>query len=321
MAPSALGELAPTRHREKRAGSAPAKKKNSAVSLLLAGLIALLLTAGLVRMFAKPPAPNTVMVVAAAKDLPPGYRIGFRDLHFLNVPKSYYTPEMATSYADLVGSYTANYLAMGEPICSSALLPGKKSLSDQLGTTERAFTLKLNEEALVDHTIVPGDHVDVLTTTTAKNGSKYTKTVCQNVLVLLSVPRQMMMSDKLRSSDPNKLTIAVTPESVEKLTQASEVGKVRVVLRNRTNGIAKTLPGADDTDLLPASATAVAPAIAPPLSKLWSGASANATKPTVVPLTVEKALPLPPPMPPVLNWMVEVFQGSKKESHAFPAQF
>lgn len=320
MAPSALSELAPIRTREKRVAPAPAKKKNNAVSLVLASLIVILLMAGLVRMFVKPPAPSTVMVVAAAKDLPPGYRLGFRDLHFLNVPKSYYSPtEMSTSYADLVGRYTAGYLAMGEPISNSELLPGKKSLSDQLGTTERAFTLKLNEEALVDHAIVPGDRVDVITTTTAKNGFKYTKTICQNVLVLLSVPRQMMLSDKLRSTDPNKLTLAVTPESAEQLTQASEVGKVRVVLRNRTNHIAKTLPGADDKDLLPASATD----IEPPLTKLWSKATTEATKPTVAPPAPPSAatLPLPPPVPPVLNWMVEVFQGAKKESHAFPAQY
>jgi pilus assembly protein CpaB len=296
---------------DKRVATTSGAGENKTLSWLLAALVVALVAVGLGRMLWKPAAPDTLTVVAAAHDLPPGYKLGYRDLHYLTIPKRYYSDKMIAAFPDVVGKTTAQFLPVGEPLTSDRLLTGSGGLSAAVNAGDRAVTLKLSEDALVDHAIGPGDKVDVLSTSTAKNGQKYTKTIVQNVTVLMAVPKEMLMVDRLKSGEQNKITLAVRPEDCEKLTQASEVGKIRLVLRNPAMHSQIVLSGADDRDLLPHEALRVEPPV------IGSSNPTVPPPPTPEGATQASAQGL---MPPPVQWIVDVFQGAKKESHAFPEQ-
>jgi len=317
LAPTMAPDVTPLLSREKPyLQSAVGRKYSNPLFVLLFVSIVLLLGAGLVRTFFKPTqVKDTIKVVAAGKDVPAGCRLGFTSLHYLEIPRRYLTPDMASSFEQIAGRVTRTFIPTGEPIVTNMLLPGKNGLSLALNTDQRAITLKLDDEALVDRSLCPGDSVDVLVTASSKDGKKYTKTLCQQVLVLLSVPKEAFLSQALRTSDQNRVTLAVSPEQAEQLTEGSEAGKLRLVLRNRVSSDKVNLPGVDERDLLPSQAL-----IAP-----------EPSKPVV--LAPAQAAFLPPPPPPMgqdrifkeatlpaknpLQWVVDVFKGSRKETYAF----
>src|SRR4051812_14736440 len=118
MPPTMPPDVAPMLSREKKIQPArPVKNGGNPMTLILLAMVAILLLAGLVRLFAKPSADTqTIQVVSAASDLPPGTKLGFTNLHYMMIPKSYYSPEMTSSYEGLVGYTTRTFIAQKEPI-------------------------------------------------------------------------------------------------------------------------------------------------------------------------------------------------------------
>lgn len=313
MAAPVITDVPPALSRDQslRVGK-PAGRKP--LTMILVAAIALLVLSGLARSFQKAPVVESVRVVAAGKDIAPGCRLGFTCLHYLNIPRNYWSPQMVTSYPDVVGRVATAYIPAGEPIVTSRLLSAGKGLSPAVNVNERAITLKLADDALVDHSICPGDRVDVIATSTASNGKKYTRTICQNLLVLLSVPKEIVLSDKLRNAEQNKITLAAAPADTEKLAQATETGRLRLVLRNPLNWAQVALSGADERDLLPHDALRIEPPVSG--QPLNSSLMPPPPPPPALPAAAagKEAAALPPPP---LQWIVEVFKGSHKESNAF----
>ncbi|MBY0545791.1 MAG: Flp pilus assembly protein CpaB [Candidatus Obscuribacterales bacterium] len=316
MAPLITPEPGTLFNRNRVQSQASIKKIPPMRMILLVAVMALLVLGG-VRMVggsAKQPAA-TVRVVAAGEDLPPGCKVGFTSLHYTQLPKDYFSEDMFTSYQQLVGSTTCNFVRKGEPIVAKAVLPFKQTLAGMIGAEARAVTLKLDPDALVDNTIEPGDRVDVLVTV-VKEGKRFTRTVCQNLQVLLSTPREMMLVDRFRSSDSGKVTLSASPEDTERLTEALESGRLRLVLRNRANTRQSGLTGASEKDILPADALkADAPPALPPAAPLTPPMFAPPP-----PAAPNAAVPAAASAPDPVKWIVEVVSGSKKESCEVPSR-
>jgi len=260
-----------------------------------------------------------IKVVGAADDVPAGTKLAFVSLRYVSVPKRFAGKDMSTSLSDVAGHMAKTFIPKGEPIKADMVFLNRNGFSYNLETHERAITIELPDDALVDHEIVPDDRVDVLVVST-KGESKYTKTICQNVRVLLSVPKEQMQARK--SGGNNRITLATTADAAEALTEAAEVGKIRLVLRNKLSIVAQDLPGAQPDDLLPASAFEQPPAIA---------GSSRGDKPVSISVPTEVQ---PPPalkliadagqssvaqvLKPI-EWVVEMISGNKKETCSVPA--
>lgn len=316
------------RAKERPMGARLPQANQSKLSFVLLGVFVFLIIAGGFKMMTAQKRVQaddlTVTVVGANADLAPGCKLAFSSLHYLTMPKKYATSNMASSYEQLIGSTTSTFIKKGDPICKDDLLPAK-SLSAMLPSTMRAITLKLDPEMLIDHELAIGDKVDVLVSTTNK-GKKFTKTVCQNLQVLLAAPKNMMDSSSSKAArDANRVTLAASPADCEKLNQAADAGKVRLVLRS-TASSAQTeyLAGADERDVTPAFALkALAeqeqkqqaanffPTPAPPLAQLQAPAE---LPPAPAPVMQE------PAAAPPLQWVVEMFSGSKRENYEVPAK-
>lgn len=292
------------------------KKGNSLRYLLLAVLSILLLLGGLKMLTPKhDPSKNTVQVVAAGKDLPPGTRITLSSLHYLSISNKYASPAMKSSYEELLGKTTSTFVAMGDPILADDLLP-MSTLAKTVPTNMRAITLRLEPEMQLDHGLRYGDYVDVLATSNAEQ-KKYTRTICQGLKVLLAVPKEMMSSRTGSTNDANRVTLCASPNDCERLNQAAESGKLRLVLRNPVNSADKGfLPGADERDVLPHFA----------LKSIAENAVSSA-KQALPFLTPPPPMPVPAAPEPApesnlastpLGWVVEMISGSKKEKYEVP---
>lgn len=298
--------------------------RNNALSYVMLAALVLLIVLGAVKMLApkKDTGRDSVQVVGAKQDITPGSRINFSSMHYLTIPKAYMDDSMYTSYKQLFGRMSSTYIRKGDPITKTDLLP-KDSLGALLNVGERAITLKLDPEMLLDHEIAFGDHVDVIVSSSADN-KRYTRTICQNLRVLLAVPKDMMASNSGRANEGNRVTLAAGAADCERINQAADTGKIRLVLRSPGAAEHEYLSGSDQRDILPSFALKelaekagnllkdLAPSIpAPPL---------NSFVPAAQPAADISSIPSPPDMDPApLQWVVEMFSGSKKETYAIPS--
>ncbi len=288
------------------------KKSNPMLVIAMIAIVALALS-GLWRTFHTPAPTKYVQVMAAGRDIPAGVRVGITMVHFLDVPKRYVTKDMITSLNDVSDRVTNTFIPAGNPIKSYMVLPGHDGLSLDFSVDERAITLQLDDDALVDHSIQPEDRVDILVVST-KDSKKFTKTICQAVRVLITVPKEQALSRLSNGVANNKITLAVTPDQAEALTEAVETGKIRLVLRNRLSRVQQTLAGSEPGALLPDSATPPVPA------QPHSSAPVTATLPPPPPPIANLELPPMREATSPLQWIVEAFSGAHKESYGVPAK-
>lgn len=288
----------------------------SAAAMLMLVLMVVLVGVGITKMMTnRTVKKETVTVVGAGTDLPAGSRIHFGNLHYVEIPSRYVTPEMLTSSEQAVGKVTKFFIPMGEPISTDELFAQKNTLSSNLETHEVALSLKLDDEAMVDHNVACGDSVDVLAVMT-KDGKRFTKTVCQDVRVLLANSKAALESRNLRSNDQSRLTLAVTPQQAEMITEAAEGGKIRLNLRSRLSRRVSHLAGVGEEDLLPASALTPKKDAAPK-APFWSVGNIPAPPPLPVMPSIA-APPAPVAAPAPLDWVVEVFSGNRRENYSVP---
>jgi Flp pilus assembly protein CpaB len=285
----------------------PAPKKSSPMLTAVVVAIIVLAIVGLWRAFNKPAAGQSVQVMSARNDIPVGSRLGITNITFLDVPKQYLSSDMIVSLNDATGRVARTFIPAGEPIKDYMLFRGSGGLSSNIDIHERAITLQLDDDALVDHAIMPEDRVDILVVSSKKD-KKFTKTVCQAVRVLMTSPKEQMNSR--RGASGNKITLAVPPDLAEIVNEATEVGKIRLTLRSRLSRIEQKLTGAKPEDLIPASASLDDPIFEPIATTHVSSQLIPAPPP---------ALTMPPaPAPDPVQWMVEVISGNHRENYAVP---
>lgn len=300
-------------------GSGGNKKSNS-TNLIVGSLIAILILVSLFKMLTAGPSEKDTVpktrVVAAVKDIVPGARIGFGDIRYVTIPNEYLTKTMFTKSNQVVGRISTIFVPKRNPIQSQFLHPANKTLSHTLENHERAVTIKLSEEGMVDHQLYPGDRVDVIVTA-SKNSEKYTKTICHNVKVLMAPTKEMVTSNGTNSRNQNRVTLAVLPDQAELITHAEQVGKPKLILRNRLATNIANVAGVGNEDLLPD--------IAFKQSK-QNPVNLQAPVPPPEPVGILPDLPpvpdaiqdvIPQPVKNAAGWVVEVFSGSKRNTYEF----
>jgi Flp pilus assembly protein CpaB len=282
------------------------RKTDSSSYLILAGVSAIV-AAGAWKFFSQPSAEKMVDVVVIREGLPAGSRLTYDAIGFREIPEKNYSERMFKSIDHLVGRFSKENLIARDPVLTSDLLPEGETPDRQIPTGYRTITLNLQADGLVDFSVRPGDHVDVIAIT-ASAGKKYSKVVCQDVLVVAAMPKERALTDDDNPARWQKATLQADADSVETLAEAAETSKLRLVLRNPNDHAFVISNGKDERDLLPSQAL-VPPPQAKPLA------------PQAVPPPVVKAPPLavlPPPAPPPLpTWDVEIYRGNVKSVQQF----
>ncbi|MFZ5829230.1 MAG: Flp pilus assembly protein CpaB [Planctomycetota bacterium] len=182
---------------------------------------------------------ETTTIFVALKDLGMGDVLSPDVLRLEQWPKDKLPPGALTDIKEVEGRRTRTRLWAGEPILESKLY-GKNevvgSLTPLIPKGYRVLGLKVDDVSATGNLIKPGERVDVLMFVERKPDKGIyettTKTVMQDVKVFAVNDDVGMDQDR----DPKTIrakviSLLVTPEQATKLTLASEMGRIRLVMR------------------------------------------------------------------------------------------
>lgn len=233
--------------------------------------------------------PKGPRVLVAQRSLQPGTIITSDAINFQEWPKNMvngaYFVDGKTDMNKLLGTVVRFPITAGQPLTTGALVaPGDRGfLAAALGPGMRAVTITVSEKSGVAGFVFPGDHVDLMLTTSVKitqtqtpaggvtdNRDLYaTETILKNLRVLATdqSTEQETNNGKTIVHTFHSATLEVTPKIAEKIEVAQQGGSLSLVLRSLAdnqsdldhaiaNGSVKLAEGATKADEARAMANA-----------------------------------------------------------------
>ena len=176
---------------------------------------------------------NTQVVVAAT-DLQVGSKLEDKDLREIRLPGADLPQGYYQNKADVLGRGVVVSIAKGEFILPSKLAAENAGagLPSLIPPGMRAVSVRVNEVVAVAGFVIPGTRVDVLLTGNPTGTNEpLTTTVLENVEVLAAGQKLQRSAQGEPQSVP-VITLLVSPEDAQKLTMASNEGRIQLALRN-----------------------------------------------------------------------------------------
>ena len=238
-----------------------------------------------------------VDIVVAVNDLQVGAKLEDRDVRLARFPLSVVPPGAFTKKTQVTGRGVVLPVSKGEFI-----LPGKlaaanagSGLPSLIPPGMRAVSVRVNDVVSVAGFVQPGSRVDVLATGNQGGGNdRQTTTVLENVAVI-AVGKNLERNPIGDTQSAPVITLLVSPDDGQRLTLASQEGRIQLALRNPLDTRREQIGATRASSLYPGAA-------APPVTL---------TKPrthrTTLPVTV---------MPPSA-YAVETIRGSKRDETKF----
>lgn len=242
---------------------------------------------------------RSVQVVVAANDIQVGSKLADRDVRLAAFPLSSVPPNSFSRKSQVLGRGAVLPIGKGEFILPSKLAAedAGAGLPSMIPPGMRAVSVRVNDVVSVAGFVQPGTRVDVLSTGNEGSGNeRQTTTVLENVAVI-AVGRSLL--DRLVTPDTQNagvITLLVSPDDAQKLTLASQEGRIQLALRNPLD----TKKGATGS----ARTSSLYPGAAPHPAEIKSK----------VHKIVAKAAPPSAPAP----YHVEMIRGSKRDETKFP---
>ncbi|MBA3912368.1 MAG: Flp pilus assembly protein CpaB [Acidobacteriales bacterium] len=233
-------------------------------------------------------------VVVAAADLPIGKKIEDKDVKIVRYASGEYPANSFHSKSAVVNHGVLQPIMAGEFV-----LPNKVAGQNDYGMPSlippgmRAVSVRVNEVVAVAGFVQPGSRVDVLLTGALGGGEQQTTTVLENVEVIASGTRLERNAHGEASSAP-VITLLVTPENAQKLTLASNQGRIQLALRNPSD-VSQGQLTSMKSGVLYRNGVPIAPGLA----------------------AKKQAAPAPAPEPPPAAYSIEVLHGDRREVAKF----
>jgi len=237
--------------------------------------------------------------VVATHPIAVGTLVTKDDLKLVAWPAATPVPGSFTEIDKVVNRGIVVEVSENEPLTESKLAPlgAGAGLTPTITQGMRAISVRVNEVIGVAGFAIPGTRVDVLVTAKgpASNATTETRTVLSNVQVLTAGTRydQERATKEGKAIPTTVVTLLLTPDDAEKLTLASEEGRIMLALRNPLDTEPTKTNGQKLTGLL----GEVAP---PPVTKNVGGRQVARAVPP----------PAPPPAPP--KYVVETIRAAKR---------
>ena len=211
-----------------------------AVAVLMAGLASFGVYTAVRSMPVREVEIARTQAVVAARPLPVGMMVTKDDVKIVPWPAANVVPGSFTEVERVVNRGVIGSFAENEPLTEGKLaaIGSGAGLPPTITEGMRAVSIRVNEVVGVAGFVIPGTRVDVLVTIRGGQGTAsqepQTRVVLSNVQVLTAGTRY----DQERATAEGKpiptsvVTLLLTPEDAEKLTLASEEGRIMLTLRN-----------------------------------------------------------------------------------------
>jgi pilus assembly protein CpaB len=221
----------------------------------LVGLVAMYIMHSYISAKTKVAVNSTGPVLVAAADISPGTAITQGLVKTVDWPQKLIPPQAASSLNQLEGRVVFSPLSTGEPILLTKLAPegASRGLAGLLAEGKRALSVRVDDVSDVAGFVHPGDHVDILVEMAMPDAKDhFSKTILQDIQVLSAGQTWGQTVDQ-KPSVVNTVTLMLTSEQAEILNLASNQGRIRLALRNRTDVAPVETRGVDTSTLLGAA--------------------------------------------------------------------
>jgi Flp pilus assembly protein CpaB len=200
------------------------------------GLVA---TAGVFQYLDKMPGAErveTLPVLVAGKDININEPLDAENVQMAEWPKQQIPLGALSDLKELEGKYARVRLYPGEPILTAKIM----GVDDTAGSLKvpvgyRVVSVRVTSESSVSSLIEPGDRVDVIAVLreSRANPLPTAKTILKAVRVFAVNAEMGRSLDRDKTLDAARtVSLLLTPEQVEKLTMASDMGTIKLSLRS-----------------------------------------------------------------------------------------
>jgi pilus assembly protein CpaB len=263
------------------------------------GLLASVLVYRVVSQVARARSDQSEQIVVATADLGLAETVTGQHIRLVNWPKASVPPGALRTAAEAEGRVVRSSVVAGEPLIEGKLAPqlsGKGGIMPMLiPEGQRGVTIRLDDATRESGFVMPNSRVDVLVSMPKGPGSdeKIAKVILQDVTVLAAGQIVEMKDNKPVTN--TTVTLALTPQQVERLAVAQSDGRLMLVQRNLRDTQFVRTPGATPSSLL----SDIAPA----------------PKPEAKPTVLARSAPLP--LPALEKYPVAVIRGTKVSEQTF----
>ena len=262
------------------------------------GFLASFLVYRVVSQVANARSDQSEQIVVATAALGLADTVTSQHIKLVNWPKASVQPGALRTAAEAEGRVVRSSIVAGEPLIEGKLAPqlaGRGGIMPMLiPEGQRGVTIRVDDAMRESGFVLPNSRVDVLVSM-AKGGSseKIAKVILQDVTVLAAGQTVEMKDNKPVTN--TTVTLALTPQQVERLAVAQSEGRLMLAQRNLRDTQFVRTPGATPSSLL----SDIAPAPNPE------------AKPTVL------ARSAPLPLPALEKYPVAVIRGTKVSEQTF----
>jgi len=239
-----------------------------------------------------------MQVVVAANDIQIGSKLTDHDVTLVSFPTTTVPPGAFRKVSQVRDRGVVLPISKGDFVLPDKLADENAGagLPSMIPQGMRAVSVRVNDVVSVAGFVQPGTRVDVLATGIRGAGENQTTTVLENVAVI-AVGRSLL--DRFTGDTQNNgvITLLVSPDDAQKLTLASQEGRIQLSLRNPLDTRKESINATTTGSLIPGGHSGPIVAEAKP-------------KPHKV---AEKVAPPAPPAP----FQVEMIRGGKREENKF----
>lgn len=240
-----------------------------------------------------------VQVVVASNDVQIGSKLTEHDVHLAAFPPASVPPGAFNRIAQIKDRGVILPISRGDFVLPDKLADENAGagLPSLIPQGMRAVSVRVNDVVSVAGFVQPGTRVDVMATGIhGAGGEDQTTTVLENVAVI-AVGRSLLDRVTGDTGNAGVITLLVSPGDAQRLTLATQEGRIQLALRNPLDTRKEGLGGTKASSLLPGGGqVAAAPETKPRIHKV-----------------VAKAAPPSPPAP----FQVEIIKGSKRDEAKF----
>jgi pilus assembly protein CpaB len=235
-------------------------------------------------------------VVVAATDLDIGAELRRDDVRVIQWPANAVPANAISTPEEVIGRGLILPVIQNEPILPMKLASKEagSGLPPAIPPGLRAISVRVNEVIGVAGYVLPGTRVDVVATVNPGNERRdiTSKVILTNVQVLAAGTKIDRETDKNKPIAVTVVTLLVDPDEAERLTLASNEGKIQLALRNPLDKASTVTAGVRPAMLL---------GLIPPVRQVARVRSSNAAASPVAPMTPYDA-----------SITVEVIRGDKR---------
>ncbi len=189
---------------------------------------------------------STVAVVVPIRSLPPGAVLSESVVASRNVPADFIYDDTITvdEFDALKGQALIRPVQKGKPLRKEDVRELFADFSGTLKPGKRAMTVNVDEINSVSHMVEPGNLVDLMLVLPGSGDGSNGQTVVPflDQVKVLATGQKITHDDPANSVAPEKrrisysnFTLEVTPTEAARLALATELGKIRAVLRNEND--------------------------------------------------------------------------------------